>query len=305
MRKNKIRNLFVSAALIAGSASPAYAAGKPVIKKSKSKNKKLKKKVIKKENLKIKSKKRAKKITVKNSDVLYDQTSYIKNYNRENADFIAAHIMNWENDIDISSLNIYISLKNPQKSLDTGQLRKIYNLMLITHPEIIQTDGSYQITYNTGTGLITHLMPKYILKPEEYDEAVRKVNAEISKIVKQANKVKKKKGTKKAVIKVNDLLKKKISYDTNAKYGVNAYGALIKRKAYCMGYSRAFSMCMTKMKIKCLYEMKKDGTHIWNRVRIGNKWLVVDVTANDEDPLEENLLSEKHHEVEEIITVIV
>lgn len=301
MRKSKIRNLFVSAAIIAGSASPAYATGKPVIKKSNSKNKKIKKKVIQKN----KSKKKAKKITVKSSDVLYDQTSYIKNYNRENADFIAAHIMNWENDIDISSLNIYINLKNPQKSLDTGQLRKVYNLMLISHPEIIQTDGCYQITYNTGTGLITHLMPKYILKTEEYDEAVKKVNAEISKIVKQANKVKKKKGTRKAIIKVNDLLKKKISYDTKAKYGVNAYGALIKRKAYCMGYSRAFSMCMAKMKIRCLYEMKKDGTHIWNRVKIGNKWLVVDVTANDEDPLEENLLSEKHHEIEEIITVIV
>lgn len=72
-----------------------------------------------------------------------------------------------------------------------------------------------------------------------------------------------------------------INYNKNTKNSTNAYGAIIQRKATCMGYSSAFSWCMHRLKIPVSIATNSNHTHIWNKVKIGKRWYHVDVTWDD------------------------
>ena len=87
----------------------------------------------------------------------------------------------------------------------------------------------------------------------------------------------------------HDYLAKRCSYEysTNwAKTKANtAYGALVKKKAQCSGYARAFKALCDAMKIKCYYvhatEKSINPSHQWNIVKVGKKYYHIDVQCND------------------------
>lgn len=62
-----------------------------------------------------------------------------------------------------------------------------------------------------------------------------------------------------------------------------AKGALLRGVAVCDGYSKAFKKVMDKLKIPCkiMYGSSQGGGHAWNLVKVGKKWLHVDVTFDD------------------------
>lgn len=76
-------------------------------------------------------------------------------------------------------------------------------------------------------------------------------------------------------------------------YVNSAYGALVKGKAMCGGYSRAFKAVMDRLGVPCALiqgsgyikgESDSDGgfeAHMWNAVSVGGLWYGVDVTWND------------------------
>ena len=71
----------------------------------------------------------------------------------------------------------------------------------------------------------------------------------------------------------------------------NAAGALLNGRADCDGYADAMLLCCTLAGIPCRYIHGKaitslrmnsrDGSHLWNLVRIGGSWLMCDVTWGD------------------------
>lgn len=68
-----------------------------------------------------------------------------------------------------------------------------------------------------------------------------------------------------------------------------AYGAIVKRKAVCMGISLAICMLLKELGIPCRYiQGKRDGEgHAWNMVFIMGGWFYIDVTdaIGAKDPL--------------------
>ncbi|MCH5265946.1 MAG: leucine-rich repeat protein [Lachnospiraceae bacterium] len=62
-----------------------------------------------------------------------------------------------------------------------------------------------------------------------------------------------------------------------------AKGALLKKLAVCDGYSYAFQMVMSKLKIPCRFVVGRSGGvgHGWNMVKLGGKWYHIDVTFDD------------------------
>ncbi|CDD34804.1 transglutaminase-like predicted protease domain fused ChW-repeats and cell-adhesion domain [Roseburia sp. CAG:309] len=60
-------------------------------------------------------------------------------------------------------------------------------------------------------------------------------------------------------------------------------GALVRGLAVCDGYSKAFMKIMKKLKIPCkmIAGVSEGGGHAWNLVKVGGKWLHVDVTFDD------------------------
>ena len=72
-----------------------------------------------------------------------------------------------------------------------------------------------------------------------------------------------------------------------------AYGALVKKSAYCGGYACAVKLILDRIGIKCavVYGSVESGDHMWNLVYIDGAWHHLDVTWDDADiTYEENLL---------------
>lgn len=77
----------------------------------------------------------------------------------------------------------------------------------------------------------------------------------------------------------HDELVKSVEYD---KEKTSAYDALVLKKANCQGYSDAFSMLCNRYGIaNIIVTGKFNEPHMWNMVRINEKWYYVDVTADD------------------------
>ncbi|MBR1673381.1 MAG: hypothetical protein IJ703_00265 [Eubacterium sp.] len=63
----------------------------------------------------------------------------------------------------------------------------------------------------------------------------------------------------------------------------SAYGALVNHEAVCDGYSKAFSLLLTRAGIenKVVYGSAGSGKHAWSQVKIDDVWYMVDSTWDD------------------------
>ena len=65
----------------------------------------------------------------------------------------------------------------------------------------------------------------------------------------------------------------------------NPYGALVNRKAICLGYASAFQLLMDMSGVECItvvgaaFSSQED--HAWNMVKLDGAWYCVDVTWDD------------------------
>lgn len=95
---------------------------------------------------------------------------------------------------------------------------------------------------------------------------------------------------------VHDWLVKRVTYDFNVayeyktngtsiqnKFAFSALGALVKNSAVCEGYSRALQLALNYVGIECGLVSGKynGGNHLWNIVKINNRWYHVDATSDD------------------------
>lgn len=66
----------------------------------------------------------------------------------------------------------------------------------------------------------------------------------------------------------------------------NPYGALINKKAICMGYTTSFQMFMDMLGVESIIVRGEalDEEHAWNMVHIGENWYHVDCTWDDYVP---------------------
>ena len=87
----------------------------------------------------------------------------------------------------------------------------------------------------------------------------------------------------------HDYLVKICSYEYSLDWSTTkantAYGALVKKKAQCSGYARAFKALCDGMGIKCYYvhatEASINPSHQWNIVKVGKRYYHIDVQCND------------------------
>ncbi len=193
--------------------------------------------------------------------------------------YLVTNIKKHKNSVDMKNQNMAFSSKSLYKlALDQGKY--IFNLQL-NNPEIfyISNTGSGWAFYSSRSGRITSIIVGYTMTAAQTKTAQKKYNAAVGKIVRNA---KKKKTVKQKVISVNNQICKLTTYNSRRKNSYTAYGALVDRKATCMGYSLAFKDAMNRLGISCTYAMNASHSHIWNKVKVGKKWYHVDVTWNDQ-----------------------
>lgn len=79
---------------------------------------------------------------------------------------------------------------------------------------------------------------------------------------------------------INEYLSTTCSYapDWSKNRANTAWGALIYHEAQCSGYARATKALCDAVGIPCYYVHADNSSHQWNKVMIGGKWYVVDIT---------------------------
>jgi hypothetical protein len=79
------------------------------------------------------------------------------------------------------------------------------------------------------------------------------------------------------------------TYTADEPFIHGAYGALVRGKSVCEGYSKAFKVMMDALGVPCVlvqgYALTNDAyqAHMWNYVQLDDKWYGIDATWNDGD----------------------
>lgn len=139
---------------------------------------------------------------------------------------------------------------------------------------------------------------------KKQDEIVEKVDGIVSEIIKEGMSDYEKE------VAINDYLCKTAEYDMSALENAEqndfasvdaefddsftAYGILINGKGVCAGYAGAFKLIADKAGLESIVVTGNlDGSlpHAWNRVKIGEEWLSLDATNNDNEFIVNSLLN--------------
>lgn len=190
--------------------------------------------------------------------------------------------------IDIADLGIHV----PPDQI-SGFAGNISSAIMPRYPELICLDQLAGVSADADgdTGLVRRVSVFYTIRKKTDKKEQKQLRKAVRKI---ARKARKKKGKAAQVRYVNSVLKKRVTYSMKMRHCYDAYGALIQRRAVCSGYACAFALIMNELGIDNAFERK--DTHIWNRVRIGRAWKVVDVTWNDTTHSNDYLLTDVHGE---------
>jgi transglutaminase-like putative cysteine protease len=133
------------------------------------------------------------------------------------------------------------------------------------------TDKLYSVTF-------TYMYPKVTItsRNERTDAALRTVLSGIKPGMTDFDKVKY----------FFDYLAEHITYDSSSDDSSNVYGALFDGRASCMGYSYAMKLLCNEAGIPAITVSGKNGAdvaHMWNMVKIGSDWYLLDATFGDPD----------------------
>ena len=159
---------------------------------------------------------------------------------------------------------------------------RIYNAVLADHPEFFWVSDSYTYYSNGVSDDVSKIEPDYTMTDSEIETNKEKFDKLVQSLVAQTLSYTNKYDI---VVAIHDYIVKHTDYnDDGDKLNSTAYGALIKNKAICSGYSKAFQYLLQQSGIKCCYvtgEIANNEGHAWNIVTIDGDSFFVDVTFDD------------------------
>lgn len=157
-----------------------------------------------------------------------------------------------DNQTLLSSINNYVPVYNTFKNIDT------------------QFDTLGKVT--------VHINPIYTEKQQkEINQVIDQVIA--TKIISTMTNEEKIKAIHDYIINETKYDKKRADSKVKEYQSDTAYGALIEHRAICGGYSDAMKLFLEKLGIEN-YKISSEN-HIWNLVKLNNKWLHLDLTWDD------------------------
>lgn len=159
------------------------------------------------------------------------------------------------------------------------------------HPEVfwLKSDFQYIDNYDSTSLFLSYSVQPDNSDPDRLKKAKEKFNKTVDKIIDSAPK---NATDYELELYVHNYLVDCCVYDKEAAaakelvgHEIDAYGALVEKKAVCEGYSRAFQLLCNRLGIDCI---KISGTangtaHAWNNVKLDGEWYDVDVTWDDTD----------------------
>lgn len=167
-------------------------------------------------------------------------------------------------------------------SLDTNEIDKVFNCVLIDHPELFYISGYSYTKFVRGEKLekIT-LTGTYTMKKSEIDAAQQRLDAYADKCISEysgeGNEYKKVKHVYEYLIKHNE-------YDLAAPNNQNVLSVVDEGRTVCQGYAKMTQYILNRMGVfatLCEGVVKGSESHVWNVVKINNSYYHIDTTWGD------------------------
>lgn len=183
----------------------------------------------------------------------------------------------------------YVKLYKQYDSI-SRDIAVAYNALLYDRVEIFWMPYTYIISeYNYAGKVYTAITfshsgqagkTDYNVTKEERDKMKVQLENKVEKIVAETKNLKSEYEIEKYF---NDYICENTKYVTEGYLVSTAYGALLKNKAHCEGYSRAFKILCNAAGIECdlVCGVSFGEGHMWNVVNIDGAHSNVDVTWND------------------------
>ena len=199
--------------------------------------------------------------------------------------------LHYFSNLEITEQNLYVeilyALENyvtdmKVSTTDTAMIDKIFQCVLMDHPEIFYTDGYSFVKYTLGDDVqkIT-FKGTYIYSQEEKEEkeaqiekAVFEMLAGIEADATDYEKVKY----------VYETMIHQTEYDIESEDNQNICSVFLNHRSVCQGYAKAMQYLLTKLDIPTLLVIGTVETgegHAWNMVKVNNQYYYLDATWGD------------------------
>lgn len=192
------------------------------------------------------------------------------------------------NQLDENMKQIYTDIKDAWMNLEPSVTTKkaepsdvnaIMMNILRDYPIIFWVNEKYTYRNNiTGTTTINF---EYTMDKQQATQYVSELNDKTALLLQDISPSLS--DFEKSVI-AHDKLIEAVSYDRDAEFQDQAYGAIVKEKAACQGYSKAYQLLLLKMGIDSVIVFgQANEPHAWNLVKLDNDYYFVDVTFDDRE----------------------
>lgn len=167
-------------------------------------------------------------------------------------------------------------------TLDTNAIDKVFNCVMIDHPEIFYVNGYRYTRYTRGDELkkLTYTASYSYSRSEtdriskELDAAVNNITANIYPAASDYLKIKY----------LYDLIIKNTDYDLNSSDNQNIISVLLNHRSVCQGYAKTMQLLLNKVGVPCTLITGTVNTgerHAWNAIKADGEWYYTDVTWGD------------------------
>lgn len=182
---------------------------------------------------------------------------------------------------------VYVGLTNymtnvPVSTRDPAELDKVFNCVMIDHPEIFYVNG-YRYTKFTTGGTIKRIAftGSYVYSMQERDAIAPDLEAVAQGILLNVyegasdyDKIKY----------IFDIIVLQTDYDISSPDNQNIISVLLNKRSVCQGYAKTVQLLLNKLGIPCSLvtgTVSNGERHAWNIVCADGEWYYVDATWGD------------------------
>lgn len=176
-------------------------------------------------------------------------------------------VANYSTKIDVSKYNC-----------TADDVNKAFYAMDYDNPQFFWLASGYSYSY-TSAKILT-VTPKYARSKTDMTKIKPKLEAAAQKIIDEALEID---DLFERVVYLHDAITHNTDYTSaGGEYKRDADGPLLNGKALCEGYSKAFAYLCQSVGIECIcVEGSSEGDHMWNMIKLEDKWYHIDVTFDD------------------------